>query len=299
MMDLKDIQKQREDFAAKAKPFTKAKNSNHNSYGAVISDTGNLVIIGKWVCHGWLSGSDFKDTLVRNNWKRGEKVAYILSYVMFPLVPKPELSAFVDWLINRSPWQKIFLDKDAERVLKLGHVVDASAPANFIASAMIASRFMTESYVDGLDKLHPVYRELLAMGCSENEAFLFSQMYTAKSASTTYPITFSRFSSGHATFCYHGVDKTYYKNFLQATPTKLEGDCRKLEGYGYNTVNAVWGQQVGRDTFGESLKQLKPISLTVAEDLHIFRKKPTTGFSYTNRADFKSVIDQLREMIYA
>lgn len=297
-MELDTILQIRQTFAEAAAPYRKESRGGSNAFGAFISQEGDYCKVGAWACHGWLQDYYFVDN---EAWPDHPK--YILSAVMKYQISKKQMLEFIDWMVNRSPWCRIFVDKDPESILKLGYLVDAAHPANFIANAMMATRFFTESYYpDDVVRRTQSYFALLDIGCTENEAFFFAHLYAGSGTSKIWPIKFSRRSSGHSVFFSGYYNKQYVLNFLNGTPDYLQ-KCKVSDGRGYesNSINKVWGPYLGNkeDKFGEFLRHLKPISGTEKENLNIFFVKKETEYSYNNPDDFKSVIDQLREYLYA
>ena len=292
-----DILSIRQQFATSASRYNKTKSSDHNAFGGFISASGSYQEVGRWACHGWLGPAYFG----RWGYSKQKPVKYVLSAVMHrhANVTKQQHLDFIDWQVNRSVWANLFVDKDANRILDLGHVVDADNCPDFIASAMIASRLMTESYSgDEICKRVDVYHELLDAGCSNEEAFFFCHMYN-HTGKNTYPVVFSRWQSGHSTFFGNSYNEDYVRNFLRGNPVNKSKELLS-EGKGYTRVNGLWGNQSTRsDAFGEAVKGIIPEQKHKKEDLHIFRKAPKEGFEYTNREDFMSVINQLRRIINA
>lgn len=290
-MTLDEIRTQ---FAKDAAPGRAARSGSFNSFGAFINKKDEYILVGKWVCHGWLG----EGTLRSRGWGDGG-LKYMLSAVMAPHMDKNYVPVFIDWLVNRSPWRDVFVDKNVESILKYGYLVNADFPTRFITSAMIASRFPTESYSgDTFEKRCLVWRELLDMGCTESEAFIFAHMYDSKNTTTLYPITASRVSSGHSTFGGFGYQEDYVRNFLNANPSDITG--HKLSsgrGYANDSICNIWGRSYDGDHFWTKVQKIVPRSRNQGVDHNIFRQLVAKTYSYKNREDFASVITQLREML--
>lgn len=303
MMSLDDILPQREQFAADGAGSRAKRISDHNSYGAFILKDGTYAKVGPWVCHGWLSDYNLTHYVQPKAEVAKKGIKYVLSHVMKPHVSDNLLRRFIDWLVKRSPWQHIFVDKDVDSILKYGYVVDANHPTSFITSAFIASRFVTESYSSKgeVENRCKVFEELLDAGCPENEAFFFAHMYTSEAkGKDTYPIVFSRWSSGHSTFLPNNYQENYVRSFLRGEPQNHgAGVLANGKGYENNTINNTWGKATSKDSFAEAVKSLMPISKSKKVDHHIFRRAPSVGYAYKDREDFMSVIEQLRGMINA
>lgn len=293
-----DLMKARKQFAEDAAEYRADRSSSNNSFGGFIDLKGNYVRVGRWVCHGWLKSYE----VTRNNWvNNGAK--YVLSAVMKPNMSKEDLKIFIQWLVTESPYAHIFVDKDVKSILEYGYLVDAAHPAAFITSALITSRFPTESYVNvqTFTKRNMVWRELIDMGVNKTEAFFFAQLYDAASIKSLYPITPSRLSSGHTPFHSFGYQENYVRNFLNGTPQLQEYTTLLSKGYGYvdGTVDNVWGKKSDNsEAFWNVVKALAPQNKTKGKDHNIFRKVVVDTLEYTNREDFLSVIDQLRGVIY-
>lgn len=294
-MDIQDI---REKFAQDASSYTARKSSDHNAFGGFVKANGTYVKVGRWACHGWLNCMYFDRWGITS----ASPAKYVLSAVMHrhDNVSKKQQLDFIDWHVNRSPWAHVFVAKDADDIMKYGYVADADNCPSFLANAFISSRFMTESYSgDDFCKRADIYHELLDAGCNNSEAFIFAHMYTHVKKDL-YPITYSRLQSGHSTFYGSMYQENYVRNFLRGTPVNLTS--RKMsvgQGYEDGTVNKVWGDQGKSDAFNDVVVGLIPESRQKKDDLHIFRKAPKQGFEYTNRADFLSIIDQLRRIVNA
>lgn len=303
MMSLDDILPQRKQFALDSANARSKRSSDHNSYGGFILKDNSYALVGPWVCHGWLSDYNLNHYVTCRGAVQSKGVKYVLSAVMKPHVSDSLLRRFIDWMVKRSPWQHIFVDKDVDSILKYGYVVDANHPTSFITSAFIASRFVTESYSSKgeVENRCKVFEELLDAGCPENEAFFFAHMYTSEAkGKDTYPIVFSRWSSGHSTFLPNNYQENYVRSFLRGEPQNHgAGVLANGKGYENNTINNTWGKATSKDSFADNVKSLMPISKSKKVDHHIFRRAPSVGYAYKDREDFMSVIEQLRGMINA
>ena len=80
---------------------------------------------------------------------KGRETDVIVSYIMERNLYK-ELSkggahdVWIDYLVNRSPWSGAFIDKDVERIKKLGFVLRIDAPSNLLSAALTATRHLYE-----------------------------------------------------------------------------------------------------------------------------------------------------------
>ncbi len=296
----------RETFARGAKDYQAAFSSSANSYGAFILSDGTLGTVGPWVCHGWLRDENFPKYLRMDNLSARltrTSPIYILSAVMYLHTSRAFALNYINWLVNDSNWAEVFVDKDPERIMRLGYLVDANHPSNFIASAFVASRFLTESYsgAASLKLRHKVYDRLLSLGCTRNEAFIFAHMYTPETEFSLYPVVPMLFNTGHTPFSYNGLTQIATKNFLTNTKAHLnKGTIAGGFGYPSNSISRVWGEPpTYEDKFWQTVRGLQPKKVTKSVDHNIFRKIKLDGMAYSSDEDFMSVITQLKGIIYA
>jgi hypothetical protein len=292
-----DLQAIREKFQEGASDYREERDGDNNAFCGLVMEDGTYHELGPYVCHGNLG-----DGYLTDYTHKGKKIKYVLSAVMCPHMKEGDLWVFFDWLVNRSPWAAVFIEKSVDSILQYGHVVDANNPANWVVSALIASRFGTESYSGDSEfqNRNKVWKELLSIGCSENEAYFFAQMYAPENNSKLYPIQISLCSSGHTPFTYQEFNEGYAKSFLEGKPKFLD-DTRILadgRGYAYETIDRIWGSERGGEHFWNNIRSLVPTSKAQGKDRNIFRAIEKRSWSYTNQEDFKSIIGQLRELIY-
>lgn len=298
MSELDDLQTHRESFAANAKPHQKSPSSDQNVYGGLIFADGSYQQVGKWVCHGFINHYNLPPVLSREGNSK-KVVKRIFSATMCSHADAGTTTKFYDWLINRSPWAHTHLDHDVERCQKYGFVVDATGPYNIFLSGLIASRFMTESYDSNLKPRIQTYTELLSTGFTEEEAFLFAHLYGSQS-SKLYPMTFSPYSSGHSIFPARDIDEEYLRNFLTQI-FKNPSDKLPKDGYDVNggMITSLWGEKASKNSFYAWAKCVKPVSNVQSKNLNIFERKASEEFVITNRKDLLTVINQVKERIYA
>lgn len=272
-----------------------AKGNHSNAYGGLIFTDGQMTTIGGHPCHGFL-GTSYYHSYQRKN----VDVQYILSAIRSDQITDHDTARdFYNWLFNDSPWHSVFIEKSYDKALTHGVVGDPSAPANLLASGMIASRFMTETYASDQQYRRPIYKELREAGFSQADAFVFAHMFVSENpAKKLYPVKFSRFSSGHSVFPGQGAAEGYFRNFFNSTPYMLTEPLGRT-GYKAGTLNSVWGDYSGKDGFGQWCSTVAPTKKKVAKDYHIFRAKPKDSYLIQNRADFVEVVLKIKERIYA
>jgi len=284
----------RKGFSASSK-----ENKNFNAYlGFIQQDKAGvqtLKILGSGPCHGAFSTSNLSRFV-----PSGNTIEYLLSSVQHLLAGKADVIKYFDWLANRSPWADVFVTKDPEDIIKNGWVVDPKFPANFVTSALIATRFVTESYTDVIYKRFKVYKDILAMGFKEQEAFLFSYYFNRSKDGKSFPVTFTPVSSGHTVIGLDNATESYCRNFLLGEAKgALGGTFKDSKGYTADIHN-TWKTPgvAGSAAFNNWLKALRPKDATAKKNLNIFHKMPTSGWEIPNEAAFKSVIEQALERIY-
>lgn len=289
---LDDIKKFRKEFANQAKDH-KARNA---FLGVMVESSDGLQYkkLGDGPCHGALQKYQLKDKGVLL------PIKYIFSSVQDYQYKEEEIKPYVDWLANRSPWAAMHIEKDAGTILKLGWVVDADFPANFVASGLIATRAFSESYTPSIANRFSTYLHILSLGFKEEEALILSYLFVkAGNNLSRYSVVFTELVAGHGIFHLGGQAESYYRNFLLSAPKNLQSYTLKA-GKGYeNEVNAVWKTPsvASTDAFIRWIKQVRPIDSVGKKNLNIFEKVMTDGWEYTTEEGFKSVLEQILERI--
>jgi len=286
---MKELEKVRTQFAKDAK----TNKGSSNAYIAVVEDSGFYRLLGGGPCHGALQKYQLEGKLTY-------KVKYILSWVMPILSSQAFADEYIRWLANESPWAVVFLTKDVEDIKKFGWVVSAEYPANFVASALIATRNITEKYTDSVCARLPIYEEILRLGFSHAEAYIFSASYNKahSSGKKLYPLQYARLSSGHSPFELSYANEAYYRNFLNNTPENLKKETFK-ENSGYtDSVTAMWSKGGSKDSFSDWMRGIQPKVVTAAKNYNIFEKAPVKGYTINSPEDFKNVLEQALERIH-
>lgn len=283
------LEELRKTFASAA-----SKQKNANAYCAVVTEdvTGDLKLVdhGRGPCHGSLKSECFSN---------GNPIQFVLSSVQNLLVDADGAYDYFDWLINRSPWASVFITKDADEGFKLGWVVDAHQPHQLVASALIASRFPTESYNPGVSNRFSVYMELLGLGYDEITSYLFACLFYKTSAykAGLYPLTYMPLSTGHLPFDLSGQPEAYLRNILKGTPALEDLTFSANQGYGAGITN-IWGKKKDAGAFANFMRKVAPAKKEAAYNYNIFYKEAEVGSVIKNAQDFKSVVDQILERIY-
>lgn len=280
----------RQSFSRQAEGF------RANAFGGLIYEDNSLHVIGIHPCHGFLQTSYW------GGYARRSPIKYILSAIRAEEITDEALAEdFYDWLFNRSPWANVFVEKSYQQARLLGVVARVDLPANLIATAMIASRFMTETYASEQRYRRAIYKELRNIGYDEATSFVFAHLFNSVNVSKgLYPVHFSRFSSGHSVFYATGISEGYFRNFFNNTPPNLsEVSLLANKGYKTGTLNSLWGNSSDRDAFATWCGTVAPPKKSKGQDHHIFRAKPKDTVVLKNAEDFKAVVDLIKERIFA
>jgi len=263
---------------------------NNNAYFSWIydTDTGPKFGTPRWgYCHGDLMSD------------RGyvPKNTTHLCVGITPLkVDETEALRYYDWLLNRSPFADIFLEKDVSNILEVGLLLSTDHPNNLVLLALIASRWATEIHSKEITARWPTYQKLLKAGATENEAFIFAHLFNGKDGGTVL----QRLHNGHSVFDLQDANEKVYRNFLENTPEKRLQTFKERCGYASsgNVGANTWGERRS-DAFFSWMKTLKPRRLVVQCDHNIFRKKSQEGFIIADVPDLSDIIKQIKERIYA
>lgn len=287
---LEDIKNFRKEFARQAKDYSK-----RNAFvGVILEGVDGLEYkrLGDGPCHGSLQKYQLINAGVSS------PIKYILSSVQSYHYEDKDVRNYIDWLVNRSPWSSLHVEKNVDNILKLGWVVSTDFPANLVASAMIATRAFTESYTPSICNRFATYLHILGLGFKEEEALLLSYLFV-KGGGSRYSVVFTELVAGHGIFYLSGEAESYYRNFLLSSPKNLQKLSFKA-AKGYDTdVNAVWKTPgvASTQAFLEWIKRVRPKDSVGKKNLNIFEKLKTDGWEYTTEEGFKNVLEQILERI--
>ena len=271
-------------------------NKKSNAYIGLIVERANkleLEVIGPGPCHGSFQKNSLTYTLGTDR-----TAVYTLSAVQQLRVSTEDAKMFIEWLVQRSPWNEMFLTKDVDDILKHGYVSRTDLPDNFIVGGYIASRLITESYNEYVVDRFAVFKEMIKAGASETEAFMFAHMYASENKKKTYPILLQPLNSGHATFSIGNRGKNYFKNFLTARPVNPGPNFNVNRGYN-SRIYDIWGSPVDTAGFLGFCRKIKPRSSKEATNYNIFEKPKASSYLIANLDELKDIVVQLKEEIYA
>jgi hypothetical protein len=300
---LDDIYSIRQTFAGESKPYKAVSSRNNNTYSALVFNQDNYYLnVGNKYCHGFLNDSQIDNTL-RGVTGRVKKSGFrcLLSMPMKSLGTAERTRDFYLWLINNSPWAHTHLDKDVDRCMDLGFVVDMSLPGNVVLSGLMASRLYYEAYDTSLQTRIAIYEEAVDGGLDKLEAFLLCHIMS-RGPYKRYPMSAARVVAGHSIFLYQNTNEGYYRNFLSGNFVNLSPPItphRGYESYG-EVVTTSWGKPSKRDDFFRWVEGVRPCSGEEKENFNIFFQTcKEVSYKICNRNDLLSVWKQVKERIYA
>ena len=239
-------------------------------------------------CHAGLKNS----YRTKHPWDK--KLKYVLSGVQKNSFDKGEMLLFINWMVNESPWKDCFLLKDAETIYK--HkcwVLDPAQPGNLMAGAAMATRHPSE-----WPRLFRFWLYLVQeLNYDKSKAFLVSHLFQSKTVTTTFPVVLQDQRGWHQSIgeCY---SKKYWENFLNSKP--VNPGKPYVDSPTYSVIGSVWGSYDGLES--HNFKKIRPIKVvTNIVDRHIFRKTKFegVGYSFNNKEEIQSLVQQIEEMVYA
>jgi hypothetical protein len=152
-------------------PLAKAKAGGVSSFTIWFEKDGKIdkkdIFAG--ICHAGLSYSAYKED---------GKIVGVTDY-LFPYETQvakdqhADYKAFVDYVINRSPWHSFWKKSSVDRALKEGLQLKADVPAMQVASACVALRMGKEFAANKL----PIFTMLVNAGYEEAVAWVLMQMF--------------------------------------------------------------------------------------------------------------------------
>lgn len=212
--------------------------------------------IGKGACHGafYGYGTSFKDCDILWSWKMGNA----------PNSAKEAEPVYVEWLTNKSPWEKAFLIKDYSRIKEGGHAVRTDLPYDYVLSALVATRFFTEVHTNWTVAHTQTFADLLGKGVDPGDAFLMAIMYKKVDSSYQYQMP-----NGHEILPQHwtmGSIAAFVKGeYNPKTP------LFKVEG-GYRSIGTAWDYAHRGPSTLERAKVWGEVKAIKGVDYNIFRR---------------------------
>lgn len=167
---------------------------------------------------------------------------------------------WIDYLVNRSPYADVFVDKDVNAIIERGHVVTAHAPSNAVCAALTATRQAWE-YAQ-----RPAAFNLLREHLPENLAY-FVCMAASGNIGTDGKLdslTFNNENTGHTPLDHVCMSDEMVINLVYNNITLPNKDLTHGGSYySPNRVHSLFGnsQQVDYDERNTLIKALRTMRL--------------------------------------
>jgi hypothetical protein len=197
-----------EEIISKAKEnFLETVNWDSNASVLFIDKKGEITSVDNHVCHANLAQGRGYSVIIsglQDGTSYGENPGRVL--------PADTEFWFVDWLINRSPYSQVFIEKDAEEALKTRMLVaSGDHPGNILGAAMVASRRLWE-YVFVAKAAHDLVKE----GVNEDLAFYLGHLVRCKNVpKPDDPTSWEGCANGHCSINPHNWGFQELSNFLK------------------------------------------------------------------------------------
>lgn len=269
------------------KDFIKEARAEHrdNTYTALYnSDKDQMKVLGGYPCHGNLGFNirGYNQVFVHIRKHRD--------------VNKDSALDFLDFWLNRSPAQQIFITKDAKEAYEDCVVVDLTQPSNMVGYGLIGLRACYENYNSSIRERLDSFDKLKQLGFSEWESFLFAFMVVQERKNEWL---FRTIASDHCV-----VPGNLYSGWLKAA---LKGQFVNVSKHAANGVNTITdGGVIGifkpndpDKSVHNFITNIKPLSGKNAKNLNPFTAHRSAGEGYVYRGDeeLKQFINEVKELV--
>lgn len=195
------------EILVKKKPkagLTYVKNDGMASVAAVYLDDkvykNHLIVSTNQACHAGLQSLDTNSIAV---------ISGLQSDYKGNLISKEEGVAFLDWLLNRSPYSEVFVTKSAKDAIKNSCIIaDSNYPSNLLAAGLVASRRLWE-----YREIVIAWYDLVKAGMNEDLAYWVAHKAQCRS-DRTGNISFTGCSFGHCSMNPDLFDRKALKAWL-------------------------------------------------------------------------------------
>jgi hypothetical protein len=200
---------------------------------------------------------------------------------------------YYPWLLNDSPWAAAFIEKNYSKCLKHGFSLDASLPHSYVASALVATRWLTEKYQSWTTDRYPLYKKLLAGKEDPLWAFIMANLY--------YSPTKERYSFSMPT----GHEMLPPTMSLETLGNFVHGRYADqpsfAENRGYSGIGITWGKtDVPEGVMLKTLAKNWTVKKDTKVDLNVFRRPdPKSGYPQLTYEELLIVMRNIQEMVYA
>ncbi len=273
------------DYLEKGQAFKKTGNSKHqNAFLGVKQENGTFRYLGTGACHGSLSGGASVKPICIHSWK-------------MPCIAKnaKKEAFFYTWLVNESPWAKAFILKNYKEILEKGFEIRTDLPADYVASACVATRFYTEIYNDWTIPHIETFEDLVDSKVDPLWAFIMSMMYK-KAGKDQYTY---RMQNGHEIVPYEWTLETIKRFFKGDHKPPQDENAHSQQTFykrgGYGTIGTAWTEP------GTSVKTRAKewgTSKISAKDLNVFRK-PVSTFPVLTLKQLVDLIPEVKKEVEA
>ena len=154
------------------------------------------------------------------------------------ILDEDEALAFLDYLLNRSPYSEVFITKSAHEALLHKMIVGkSSSPSNLLAAGLVASRRLWE-YAE----VARVFVDLAKAGVDEDLAFYLAHIARA-SFDRSGNCDWGGFKNGHCSMNSGAFGKESMTNWLSHKPIRLNNPYSK--DVSYNGYAEMFGRDGG------------------------------------------------------
>lgn len=202
---------------------------------------------------------------------------------------------YYTWLLNESPWAEAFLEKEYEKLPVKTFVLRADLPACYIASAAVATRYLTECYTgynEWPKNRFALHKALLKGGVDPLWAFIVANMYRpADLKAKTFTFTMQ---SGHHVLPPELKMKSL-KKFVTGDYNKEDKTFSEQRGYRFIDRNWVSDSD---GTLISTLAKTWSFKKSGAVDYNVFRKPVgSSGYPTHTFEELLQVVDLLKGIV--
>lgn len=197
-----------------------------------IKANGELGVVDNHVCHAVLRNGAYSKFVI-NGLNSGE--SYNANSGRY-LPPETE-HWFVDYILNRSPYQEIFIEKDAKKALETRTTIASTElPANIVAAGLVALRRLWE-----YNSVARTAHDLVLAGVNEDLAFYLGHcMQIEDHIKPDSTASWTACKAGHCSLDPACMGFKELKNFLKHKPKKLND--KMSSGARYGGYDGMYGE---------------------------------------------------------
>ncbi len=207
----------------KAAKFYKERKAGVSNYGVIDPDRG-FVDCQYTACHYGLN--------LDNSQARGTKPIAVVNSIQTVRTKTPDIArTFIEWLVNYSPYQEIFLYKDMKQVYDEHNVLvtKVDVPSNLLVGGLVAARAMSE-YADVAN----TWYEFVQEGCHPDVAFMYAHWFGTFSGRLG-----KNMRQGHTALDGYQINDTSVVNYM--TGNRTDQDLWSKTHH-YGGIHTTWGK---------------------------------------------------------